>query len=192
MNTQKHLHQSIVQSACNWHGDPAKDVFSGVARIRAFHPKTTCSFKLPVPCHSNGLKMMWIQSSICGFKYGRKDLLQLLHNGYKISWQWLHDDHTQFDKGWGHKWGWWLDTARALHEHQSLSVQGVHILFKVLRPPFCYRSVQWIDSIQPEHNVCNFYHNLPVIVSSEVKHKSKVSEAMLCTSVFLHFPESGL
>jgi hypothetical protein len=58
MNTQKHLHQSIAQSACNWHGDPAKDVFSGVAHIRALHPKTTCSFKLLVPCHSNGLKMM--------------------------------------------------------------------------------------------------------------------------------------
>ncbi len=129
---------------------------------------------------------MWIQSSQCGFKHGIKDLLQLLHNGYKImtyfssvTSQWHHDDHTQFDKGWGHKWGWWLDTARLLREHQSHSVQGVHILFKVLRPTFCCRSVQWVDSIQPEHNVCKFYHNFPVIVSSEVKHKSKVSEAII-------------
>ncbi len=179
-------HQSIVQSACNWHGDPAKEVFNGITHIRALHPKTNCSFKLLVAWHSNGLEMMWIQSSQCGLKCGIKDLVELVHNGYKImtylssvTWQWHHDDHTQFDKGWGHKWGWWLDTARALPEHQSHSVQGVHILFKVLRPPFWCRSGEWIDSIQPEHNVCNFYHNFPVIVSSEVKHKSKVSEAII-------------
>ncbi len=62
---------------------------------------------------------------------------------------------------------------------QERFVNISHILFKVLRPPFCCRSVQWIDFIQPEHNVCNFYHNLPVIVSSEVKHKWKVSDAII-------------
>jgi len=35
-------------------GDPAKDVHSSVTHMGALHPKATCSFKLLVPCPSNG------------------------------------------------------------------------------------------------------------------------------------------
>jgi hypothetical protein len=41
-------------------------------------------------------------------------------------------------------------------------------------------------------HIIELYHNFPVIVSSKVKHKSKVSEAIILYIRVSAFPKSGL
>jgi len=85
---QNNLHQRIVQSAFNWQwrmeilprmyivASHVWELTSQNHLCGSLHPKTTCSFKLLVPCRSYGFTMVWIKSSKWGFWYRIGDLLQ--------------------------------------------------------------------------------------------------------------------